>query len=134
MVQNKQPKTVLVVEDELDMRFFLKTLLETSGYTPIIAKDGREGLAAAKKCMPDLVILDVMMPHEGGALMYRNLKSDPALKTIPVIMLTAVSGTTFRHFLKMLAAQTKWHVPMPEAHVEKPPDPRNLLHIIQNII
>jgi CheY-like chemotaxis protein len=133
MAPQHPPKTVLVVEDELDMRFFLKTLLETSGYVPIITKNGQEGFSAAQKHRPDLVILDVMMPQEGGALMYRNLKDDPDLCTTPVIMLTAVSGTTFRHFLKMLAAQRQQPVPMPEAHVEKPPDPHRLLRIIQKL-
>ena len=126
-------KTVLVVEDELDMRFFLKTLLETSGYTPMIAKDGHQGWTMAQKNRPDLVILDVMMPREGGAILYRNLKTDATLNTIPVIMLTAVSRTAFDHYLKMLAAQTQGPMPKPEAHVEKPPDPKTLLHIIQKL-
>jgi CheY-like chemotaxis protein len=134
METHHTPKTVLVVEDQLDMRFFLKTLLETSGYVPVITKNGQEGLAAAQQHRPDLVILDVMMPQEGGAVMYRNLKEDPDLKSTPVIMLTAVSGTTFRHFLKMLGAQSRQPVPMPEAHVEKPPDPKRLLQTIQKII
>ena len=131
---DKQHKTVLVVEDQLDMRFFLKTLLETNGYVPLIAKDGRDGLSKAKTDEPDLIILDVMMLQQGGAVMYQNLKSDDQLQTIPVIMLSAVSRTTFQHFLKMLAAQTDDTIPQPEAYVEKPPDPRNLLQIIQQII
>ena len=134
MTTDKQQKTVLVVEDELDMRFFLKTLLETNGYAPLIAKDGRDGILKAKTQDPELIILDVMMPQQGGAMMYKNLKSDAQLKTIPVIMLSAVSRTTFQHFLNMLAAQTNDKIPQPEAYVEKPPDPRNLLQIIQQII
>ncbi len=134
MEQNAPPKTVLVVEDELDMRFFLKTLLETSGYRPVIAKDGRQGLAMAQEQRPDLVILDVMMPQEGGAIMYRNLKADETLSSIPVIMLTAVARSTFDHYLKMLAAQNKGPMPMPDAHVEKPPDPKHLLQIIRKHI
>jgi DNA-binding response OmpR family regulator len=59
-------KTVLIVEDELDMRIFISTLLETSGYRPIMTRDGNEGMLKAKDVCPDLIILDVMMPGEGG--------------------------------------------------------------------
>ncbi len=127
-------KTVLVVEDELDMRFFLKTLLETSGYQPVIAKNGADGMARARKDTPDLILLDVMMPQQGGALMYRDLKSDEALKAIPVIILSAVSHTTFEHYLKMLAVKFSADVPAPDAYVEKPPDPLNLLRIIKQFV
>ena len=81
-------KTVLIVEDELDMRIFISTLLETSGYRPVMTKNGKEGLLKARDIGPDLIILDVMMPGEGGVQMYRQLKSDNALMDIPVIMLS----------------------------------------------
>ncbi len=134
MTNDKIQKTVLVVEDELDMRFFLKTLLETSGYRPVIAKNGSDGMAKAKENPPDLILLDVMMPEQGGAIMYRDLKSDVALKKIPVIILSAVSRSTFEHYLKMLALKSADKVPAPDAYVEKPPDPRNLLRIIQQFV
>jgi DNA-binding response OmpR family regulator len=69
-------KTVLIVEDELDMRIFISTLLETSGYRPVMTKDGNEGMRKARDVGPDLIILDVMMPGEGGVQMYRQLKTD----------------------------------------------------------
>ena len=134
MTDDKSHKTVLVVEDELDMRFFLKTLLETSGYRPIIAKNGSDGMAKAKENLPDLILLDVMMPEQGGAIMYRDLKSDTLLAKIPVIILSAVSRSTFEHYLKMLDLTSADKVPVPDAYVEKPPDPRNLLRIIQRFV
>jgi DNA-binding response OmpR family regulator len=81
-------KTVLIVEDELDMRIFISTLLETSGYRPVTTKNGKEGLLKARDIGPYLIILDVMMPGEGGVQMYRQLKSDSSLMDIPVIMLS----------------------------------------------
>ncbi len=128
------PKTVLVIEDELDMRIFLKILLETNGYAPIIAANGQDGLRKAKDHDPDLIVLDVMMPRQGGALTYRDLRADSLLKDIPVIMLSAVKRATFFHYLKMLDAGRAAQVVEPEAYVEKPPDPQYLLKCIQEHI
>ena len=77
-------KKVLVVDDELHMRTFITTLLETSGFKPLAAEDGIKGLEIARKHKPSLIILDIMMPKESGMEMYRELKTDPALKSIPV--------------------------------------------------
>lgn len=123
---------VLVVDDELDMRTFITTLLETNGYKPISAVDGREGLEVARRSRPSLIILDVMMPKESGINMYRELKQDPALKAIPVIMLSALSRKTFFHSQKVLDEYKGEHVPEPAAYIEKPPDPDELLQAIEN--
>ena len=123
-------KTVLIVEDELDMRIFISTLLETSGYQPIVTRDGTEGLRRTREEKPDLIILDVMMPGEGGVKMYHALKTDEALKSIPVIMLSAVAEKTFEHYLKMLHVRIDAPVPEPCAYVEKPPDAQELLDLI----
>jgi CheY-like chemotaxis protein len=121
---------VLVVDDELDMRTFITTLLETNGYKPISAVDGREGLEVARRTRPALIILDVMMPKESGINMYRELKQDPVLKTIPVIMLSALSKKTFFHSQKVLDEYRGEHVPDPSAYIEKPPEPDELLEAI----
>lgn len=128
------PKTVLVIEDELDMRIFLKIVLETNGYTPIIANNGRDGIEKARSQAPDLILLDVMMPQQGGARTYRDLRTDPSLKDIPVIMLSAVARATFLHYLKMLDAGRTETVIEPEAYVEKPPDPQYLLKCIRECV
>ena len=134
MNQSTDKKTVLVVEDELGMRIFLKTLLETSGYRPVMADNGLDGLDKAHTEKPDLILLDVMMPKQGGAQMYVHLKTDDQLKQIPVVMLSAVGSRTFYHYLKMHNAQVDTHIPEPEAYVEKPPDPRVLLRILKKFI
>ncbi len=123
---------VLVVDDELDMRTFITTLLETNGYKPVSAVDGREGLEVARRTRPSLIILDVMMPKESGINMYRELKQDPALKAIPVIMLSALSRKTFFHSQKVLDEYKGEHVPEPAAYIEKPPEPDELLQAIEN--
>ena len=81
---------ILIIDDELDMRIFLCNLLGPCGYAPIDAGDRKEGLQKARKEKPDLIILDVMMPKEGGIQLYRDLKQDRDLKQVPVIMLSTI--------------------------------------------
>ncbi|MGD9039136.1 MAG: response regulator [Desulfobacteraceae bacterium] len=125
-------KRVLVVDDELDMRTFVATLLETSGFKPLVAEDGIQGLEMARRDKPSLIILDIMMPRESGITMYRSLKSEPDLKDIPVIMLSALAKKTFLHSQSVLDAYKGEKIPEPAAYIEKPPEPDELLEAIQN--
>jgi len=127
-------KKVLVVDDELDMRTFMSTLLETSGYKPLTAVDGKEGMVVARKEKPAVVILDVMMPNESGIGMYRELKNDPDLKDVPVIMVSALSKKTFFHSQKVLDEYKGEKIPKPSAYIEKPPEPDELLETIQDCL
>lgn len=127
-------KRVLIVDDELDMRIFISTLLETRGYKPIVTRNGKEGMRKAKSIVPDLIILDVMMPEEGGVQMYRQLKTDNDLKDIPVIMVSAIAKKTFSHYLKMLNVQKEDNIPEPEAYMEKPPEAAALLKMTGRLI
>ena len=127
-------KTVLIVEDELDMRIFISTLLETSGYQPVMTRDGTEGMRKARDVVPDLIILDVMMPGEGGVQMYRQLKTHETLSKIPVIMLSAVAKKTFSHYLNMVNARLKEPIPDPDAYIEKPPEAEDLLKMTAALI
>ncbi len=127
-------KTVLIVEDELDMRIFISTLLETSGYQPVMTRDGNEGMLKARDICPDLIILDVMMPGEGGVQMYRQLKTHDTLCRIPVIMLSAVARKTFSHYLNMVNARLKQPIPEPDAYIEKPPEAEDILKMAAALI
>jgi len=127
-------KTILVVDDEMDMRTFITTLLETSGYRPIVATNGEEGIRKAREHKPAVIILDVMMPKEGGVQMYRELKTDEQLKGIPVIMLSAIAKKTFFHSQKMLNTYRGQMVPEPEAYIEKPPETEQLLKVLQECV
>ena len=127
-------KTILIVDDEIDMRLFLSTLVETSGYHPVLARNGVEGLEAAGSSMPDLIMLDIMMPKEGGVYMYGRLKTTDALKEIPVIILSAISRKTFYHYLKMLSIRVGDPIAEPDAYLEKPPEADEILDIIKQLI
>ncbi len=127
-------KKVLVVDDELDMRVFMTTLLETSGYKPVTAGDGQEGLEQARKHKPSLIIMDVMMPRESGIFLYRELKKDPELQKIPVILVSALARKTFLHSQGVLDAYEGGKVPEPAAYIEKPPEAEELLAAVQKAL
>ena len=127
-------KRVLIVDDEMDMRIFISTLLETSGYKPIIATNGEEGIQKARKIRPAAIILDVLMPKSGGVQMYREVKTDENLKNIPVIMISAIAKKTFFHSMQMLNSYRGQTVPEPEAYIEKPPEIEELLETLERCI
>src|SRR3989339_1376415 len=85
-------KKILVVDDEPDVVKLLKVRLEASGYAVIEAYDGQEGLDKAHNEMPDLIILDLMLPKLNGYQVCRMLKFDAKYQKIPIILLTARAG------------------------------------------
>lgn len=127
-------KKVLVVDDELDMRVFMTTLLETNGFKPISAEDGQQGLEIARKQKPALIIMDVMMPKESGIHLYRGLKNDPDLKDIPVIVVSALAKKTFLHSQKVLDEYEGGELPEPSFYIEKPPEADELLDAIKRVL
>jgi DNA-binding response OmpR family regulator len=86
--------TILVVDDEPDIRMLTKLNLERDGHTVVTATDGEEALAAVREAPPDLIVLDVMMPKVDGWGVLDALKSalDKPITEIPVILLTALGG------------------------------------------
>jgi len=127
-------KKVLNVEDDPDIRTFVTTVLEENGYIPIMAKDGIEGTKKVKQEKPDLIILDILMPRESGIKMYHELKRNPSLKDIPVVMLSAVSKRTFLRSQVALTEFGDETVPEPEAYLEKPVEPEDLAEILKKIL
>ena len=127
-------KKILIVDDELDIRVFMATLLETSGFRPIATEDGQQGLELARKHKPSLVIMDVMMPKENGIHLYRELKKDPDLKNVPVIMVSGIARKTFLHSQSVLDAHEGGQIPEPAAYIEKPAEPDELLRTIQRVL
>ena len=82
-------KTILIVEDNaLNMKLF-DSILESNGYETIKSIDGNDVLEIARERRPDLIIMDIQLPHRSGLDITRDLKADDALKHIPVIAVTA---------------------------------------------
>ncbi len=81
--------TILVIEDEPDLREVLGFNLKQAGHSVLSTALGEEGLALASSDRPDLILLDLMLPDLQGTEVCKRLKSDPSTKRIPVVMLTA---------------------------------------------
>ena len=85
-------KKILVIDDEPHVVTYLETLLQDNGYETVAAFNGSEGMEAVKVQKPQLICLDITMPEESGMKFYKDLKEDSALRQIPVIIVTAVTG------------------------------------------
>ena len=91
MPQNgHMPKVILIVDDDQQVRTLLRRLLFESGYTTIVAVDGRQGVELAKTRKPDLILMDILMPDMDGIVACHIIKTDSVTSEIPVVMLTAV--------------------------------------------
>jgi two-component system phosphate regulon response regulator PhoB len=89
-----QPKRLLVVEDERDLAEMLAYNLKRAGYQVSLAHDGAEGLNLARQQVPDLVLLDIMLPAMSGIEVARQLRTDPMTSGIGIVMLTARAEET----------------------------------------
>jgi len=81
--------TILLVEDNEDNVTVYRTILEHSGFRVLEARDGREGIRTAREALPDLVLMDISIPHVNGWDATRILKADPVTAGVPVVALTA---------------------------------------------
>ncbi|MCP3940446.1 MAG: response regulator [Desulfobacteraceae bacterium] len=131
---DKKVKAVLIIEDEMDMRFYLMIMVRSLGLEPILTRDGVQGLLALSSRLPDLIILDVMMPEKGGALVYQELKTQPLYRDIPLIIFSGVDFHSFVHYIKMLNLDRGIKIPSPKYYVEKSADPDYLKEVIKKCI
>jgi two-component system alkaline phosphatase synthesis response regulator PhoP len=94
MPMDLQPKKILIADDEPDILEILEYNLASEGHQIICAKDGDEAIEKAKKHLPDLIILDVMMPRKSGMDVCRILRLQPEFSNTLILMLTALSDET----------------------------------------
>jgi DNA-binding response OmpR family regulator len=97
----RSTKRILLVDDDHEIVESMRTVLESRGYTILVARDGNQGLALAESEEPDLVVLDMMMPKRSGFLVLEKLRRsrpDP----MRVIMITANEGSRHKAYAEML--------------------------------
>jgi two-component system cell cycle response regulator DivK len=118
-------KRILVIEDTEDNRQIVRDLLESAGYELIEALDGIEGVAAAEREQPDLILMDIQLPGIDGYEATRRIRAVPALARVPIIAVTsyALSGD-----------EAKTRAAGCDGYVAKPFSPRQLLAKIREFL
>jgi CheY-like chemotaxis protein len=133
LAPEKVKKKILVVDDEPDTRIFISNLLDSDGFSPVLAEDKTEGLRKAIEEEPAVIIIDMMMPGEGGIQMYRNLKREEKLKDVPVIMLSTIDRQTFFKFHIVRGSYSGKEQLELDTYLEKPPEADELLKIVRDL-
>jgi signal transduction histidine kinase/response regulator RpfG family c-di-GMP phosphodiesterase len=117
--------TVLVVDDNPDLRFYVSEILRESGFAVLLARNGQEGFAVAKNRRPDLILTDLMMPVISGLDLIRMIRQDEELRGTPAILLTAKADADTRIEGVERGA---------DAYLSKPFNDRELLAEVRNLI
>lgn len=133
------PRKILIVDDDPDIVDSIKMVLEANSYEVISGSSAEEGMALLREKKPDLVLLDVMMPTgtEGFEFVW-ELRSDPnpRIKNIPIVMLTAIHGTTELRFYPEETDTTYKageYLPV-QGFIDKPVEPRSLITQIEKLL
>jgi len=126
-------KTVLIVDDEPSVVTYLSTLLEDAGFATLRAEDGEQGLRLFEEAEPDLVSLDINMPKMSGMKLYRQMRENERLGTVPIVVVTAVMGygadpDEFRRFL-----DSRKHLPKADGFMAKPIDPAEFVDVVRRL-
>jgi DNA-binding response OmpR family regulator len=122
-------KKILVVDDEKDVREFLKAALVESGFDVTLAEDGNIALEEVKKQIPDLVSLDLVMPKKSGAKFHREFSKHKKWSKIPIIIVTGHARDDLgKSDLKELTMSG------PGVYLEKPVKPNNYIAAIKKIL
>lgn len=124
-VQTTATARVLVVDDDPEILAMLTTRLTKRGYQVVTAPDGHRALELAKRELPDVMLLDVMMPGKSGWEVARALKQDPVTKGIKIVMVTAIGAQVNEITSPLYGA---------DAHVDKPFEFDKLEKVITQLI
>jgi CheY-like chemotaxis protein len=128
-MENISSKQVLVVDDEDDVLRFLSMVLEDAGFKVATATSGVEGLEKIKADPPDLISLDIVMPKGSGVKLFRELKKDPELSKIPVMVVTGHARDEFGK-----ADFTEMTMSGPGVYLEKPLNAETYIAAVNKIL
>ncbi|HEX9886148.1 MAG TPA: response regulator [Longimicrobiales bacterium] len=127
-------KRILIVDDEPDVVSYLEMLLRDEGYETTSAVDGEEALEAVRRDPPDLVSLDISMPKASGTRFYKELRSDPALAKVRVVIVTAVTGLGGDTHAYERFISGRNIVPPPDAFFPKPIEAEEFLATVRTLL
>jgi two-component system, OmpR family, phosphate regulon response regulator PhoB len=128
------PKKILIIDDEQDVLLFLGTLLRKNGYDVCEACDGVQGMKKVIEEKPDLVCLDLIMPEKTGIKMYREMRKDDQLKSVPVIMVTGIESVDRWDFKDFKTFIRERSLPRPNGYIEKPIDKEQFLKAVKEVL
>jgi len=134
MSSEQSIKKILIIDDEPDVVSYLEMLLRDAGYETVTASNGREGMEMARQEMPDLVTLDVSMPEASGTRFYKEIRQDPNLAEIPVVIVTAVTGYAGDPYGYEKFLSGRKLVPAPDGFFPKPIEPETFLAKIKKLL
>lgn len=126
-LSESKDKKVLVVDDEMDMRIFVSTLLQTGGFKPYEACNCKEGLERCLAIDPDLIIMEIMTEGDEGLDLYCMFRNDVRLQKIPIIILSTIDKKTFVYYQNLRNLQPNRSLMEPDAYLKKPPEAEELL-------
>ena len=129
-----EKKKVLILDDEPNVRTYLETLLADNGYETVCAENGVEGMEKVKAGKPDLICLDISMPEQSGIRFYRDLKEDADLASIPVVVVTAVTGYAGDPYGYLKFMQKQANIPEPDGFFPKPIDKDAFLETVEKLV
>ncbi|MFH1610252.1 MAG: response regulator [Candidatus Bipolaricaulota bacterium] len=127
-------KTVLIVDDEPDIVSYLEMLLRDNGFATMTAANGNEALEKVRREKPTLVTLDISMPEASGTRFYKELKTDPDLKAIPVFIVTGVTGLGGDEHAYERFISNRRLVPAPEGFFHKPIDRDAFVEAVKKLL
>ena len=127
-------KKILIVDDEPDIVSYLEMVLQDQGYETATAWNGNEAMEAVKRDRPDLVTLDITMPEASGTRFYKEIRLDPDLSKIPVIIVTAVTGLGGDKYAYEKFISNRHLVPAPEAYFPKPIDREAFVEAVKELL
>ena len=122
---------ILIIDDDPDIVESMRVVLESKGHAVLSAVDGQEGMNQINREVPDLVVLDVMMPKKDGFEVAREIKSNSATEHIPILMLTAINEKTGLDFKKEVGDKD-W-LPVDD-YCEKPLDHQILIAKVETLL
>jgi CheY-like chemotaxis protein len=125
---------ILVVDDEMHLRLFIKAVFESAGYAVGTASNGKEGLAWIRTHRPDLVSLDLMMPEQGGIRLLQEMRTDPDLAQTKVMIVSAIDDATFDHARALVRTEAHGDMIAAEGYVQKPPTADTILREARRIL
>ena len=123
---NKSTRRILCIEDEPEMIDLIRLILVRRGFEVSGATGGKEGLSAVRENLPDLVLLDLMMPDMDGWEVYQQMKADESTRHIPVIVVTARAQSID----KVLGL----HIAKVDDYIAKPFSPQELLNSVEKVL